>query len=101
LVKRSVVRMSFYPAPAAFVAEGGEWPEGPFLPSTPTYAITSATIVRQVLSHMGDRSIRSLAAEATYDASALSRLLRGLTVPDLTTVLALEDALGQPIIWRE
>ncbi len=85
-----------YREPATCVTTRGSWPGGPFAKNTPAYALVTAEFVRAVntASDSLGWSNRKLAREAGIDPGALSRLLSGQSVPDLGTVVALEDALG-------
>jgi DNA-binding phage protein len=83
-----------YAPPASWVAEGGEWPEGPLREDAPPYAVVTAEVVRAYRRAAGSQSLRSVASAAGIDATSLGRTLAGETVPDVHTVAVLEDALG-------
>jgi hypothetical protein len=86
-----------YAPPRTWVTEAGQWPEGPFAPDAPPYALVTASVVSAYRSVAGTRSLRSVAREAGIDPTALGRMLAGETVPDVHTVAVLEDALGVPL----
>jgi hypothetical protein len=83
-----------YAPPRSWVAEGGEWPEGPLASDAPPYAVVTAVVVQRYRAAAGNRSLRSVAGAAGIDPTSLSRTLSGETVPDVHTVAVLEDALG-------
>lgn len=85
-----------YQPPAGFVAQDGEWPLGPFLPTTPAYAHVTARLVASLSAVMSRRglSLRAVAVPAGIDPTSLSRLVTGKVVPDLGTIVALENSLG-------
>ncbi len=89
-----------YAPPRSWVAEGGEWPDGPFTPDAPPYAVVTAAVVRAYRQAAGSRSLRSVAGPAGIDPTSLSRMLSGETVPDVHTVAVLEDALNAAL-WPE
>ncbi|MEI2786170.1 MAG: helix-turn-helix transcriptional regulator [Candidatus Nanopelagicales bacterium] len=84
-----------YQPPASFVAPDGQWPTGPFIPGSPTYAIVTAAVVERLQSVMADRvlSLRAVAGPAGIDPTSLSRLITGKVVPDLATIANLEQSL--------
>ncbi len=89
-----------YAPPRTWVAEGGEWPDGPLVDDAPPYAAVTAAIVARYRAAAEGRSLRSVARAAGIDATSLGRTLAGETVPDVHTVAVLEDALGVPL-WPE
>lgn len=86
-----------YAPPHTWVAEGGEWPDGPLRADAPPYAVVTAEVVRRYRAAAGARSLRSVASAAGIDPTSLGRTLAGETVPDVHTVAVLEDALGVPL----
>ena len=86
-----------YAAPRTWVADGGEWPVGPFVDDAPPYALVTAAVVVSYRRAAGSRSLRSVAAAAGIDPTSLGRTLSGETVPDVHTVAVLEGALGVPL----
>ena len=84
-----------YLPPASFVAEGGEWPAGPFAQDTPAYALVTARLVQRLQTVMARRglSLRAVAVPAGMDPTSLSRLITGKVVPDLATIACLEQEL--------
>jgi hypothetical protein len=92
-----------YAPPRTWVVEGGSWPDGPLASDAPPYAVVTAALVRNYRAAAGARSLRSVAAAAGIDPTALGRTLSGETVPDVHTVAVLEDALGVPLwpSWQE
>lgn len=89
-----------YAPPRSWVAEGGEWPDGPLVADAPPYAVVTAVVVQRYRAAAGSRSLRSVAGAAGIDPTSLSRTLAGETVPDVHTVAVLEDALGVAL-WPE
>ena len=89
-----------YAPPRSWVADGGEWPDGPLTTDAPPYAVVTAAIVRAYRQAAGSRSLRSVAGPAGIDPTSLSRMLSGETVPDVHTVAVLEDALDAAL-WPE
>lgn len=83
-----------YAPPRSWVAEGGEWPDGPLAADAPPYAVVTAAVVQRYRAAVGRRSLRSVAGAAGIDPTSLGRTLAGETVPDVHTVAVLEDALG-------
>jgi DNA-binding phage protein len=86
-----------YTSPRTWVADDGEWPDGPFVRDAPPYALVTAAIVRHYVAAVGARSLRSVAREAGIDPTSLGRTLAGETVPDVHTVAVLEYALDVPL----
>lgn len=86
---------SYHP-PATYVATGGGWPEGPFVPDTPVYALVAAQLVIRLRDVIAEQhlSLRAAARPAGIDPTSLSRLLTGKVVPDLGTIAGLEHSLG-------
>ena len=89
-----------YAPPRSWVADGGEWPDGPLTPDAPPYAVVTAAVVRAYRQAAGSRSLRSVAGAAGIDPTSLGRMLSGETVPDVHTVAVLEDALDAAL-WPE
>jgi hypothetical protein len=83
-----------YAPPRSWVADGGEWPAGPFRDDSPPYALVTAAVVDRYRAAVGGRSLRLVARTAGIDPTSLGRMLSGETVPDVHTVAVLEDALG-------
>jgi DNA-binding Xre family transcriptional regulator len=84
-----------YTPPVDWLAPAGEWPEGPFRPDAPVYALTTAALVAALRRVMAERGLtmRSAAQPAGIDPTSLSRLVTGKVVPDLGTITALEHSL--------
>ena len=89
-----------YAPPRSWIAEGGEWPQGPLRPDAPPYAVVTSAIVSAYQQAAGSRSLRSVATSAGIDPTSLGRMLHGETVPDVHTVAVLEAALGVPL-WPD
>ena len=84
-----------YQPPASYVSASGTWPQGPFSPDAPTYALVTAALVARLESirQQAGMSLRSVAGPAGIDPTSLSRLLNGKVVPDLATIANLERSL--------
>ena len=85
-----------YLPPVEWLADGGEWPSGPFAADAPVYATTTAALVQRLQRCIDDRGLtmRAAAQPAGMDPTSLSRLLTGKVVPDLGTIAGLEQALA-------
>lgn len=82
-----------YAPPRTWVADGGEWPAGPFAADAPPYALVTAAIVERYQATVGIQSLRAVARAAGIDPTSLGRTLAGETVPDVHTLAVLESAL--------
>lgn len=93
------------PEPRLFIADGGAYPFGPFVPETPMYALAAALFTRNLLAYMDgslsihggepshiqqDPSAASLLRKTEMGRAVLSRLMNGVAYPDMTTVTRLE-----------
>lgn len=85
---------------SCLLPETGLWPGGPFVSDAPVYAVETARLVGRLIAAMSSRPVRAVARDAGLDHATLLRLLAGTTIPDLATIVALEDALGV-LLWRE
>lgn len=85
-----------YSHPRTFVTPTGHWPEGPFTPDTPRYAVVTAALVTRLTAGMAaaGMSARKTALTSGMDPGTLSRILSGQAVPDLGTITALEETLN-------
>lgn len=89
-----------YTPPRAWIAQGGKWPDGPFVVETPNYAQKTAVVVirlERALTHDA-RTVRQVALAADLDPGTVSRLRAGFVVPDLGTIASLELTL-QTDLW--
>lgn len=86
-----------YAPPRTWVADGGSWPDGPLVADAPPYAVVTSRVVAAYRKAATGRTLRSVAADAGIDATALGRMLSGETVPDVHTVAVLEAALDTPL----
>lgn len=97
------------PEPREFVTENGMYPWGPFSPGTPDDALAAACFAKNLLLYMegharevdgevllgGKESQLSLAKKAEISQAIISRVLRGRSYPDMTTVANLETYVRQ------
>ena len=92
-----------YAPPRTWVADGGEWPAGPFTTDAPPYALVTAAIVERYQAAVGQQSLRAVARAAGIDPTSLGRTLAGETVPDVHTLAVLESALDTELWprWRD
>jgi transcriptional regulator with XRE-family HTH domain len=65
----------------------------------PAYAVKTAEVVQRLEAAMetDGRSARRLSLDADIDPGTLSRLRSGQAIPDLGTLVGLENALGRPL----
>jgi hypothetical protein len=92
------------PEPRSFVIEG-KYPFGPFAADAPIYALAAALFTRNLLAYMDgslsiygaepsgieqDPNMFSLVKKAEIGRAVLSRVLNGVSYPDMTTVARLE-----------
>lgn len=92
------------PEPRLF-ALGDKFPKGPFQPDTPVYALAAALFAVNLSAYMDgtlriygkdpeefviDSTVYSLAKKAEVGRAILSRILKGSSYPDMTTVAKLE-----------
>lgn len=91
-----------YSNPRDFLKQNGIFPEGPFKPGTPQYALKTARVAARLDAAIdaSGRSARQVALAAGIDPGTLSRLLSGQSIPDLATLDALETALGATL-WTD
>lgn len=80
-------------APRAYVSRG-EWPTGTLRRGAPFEAHKLAAISQRLKAAIGERSLRSIAAESDVSIGTLSNILGGRTWGDLVTLARLERALG-------
>ena len=83
-----------YP-PATYVMPGGGWPDGPFRSDAPTHTAPTAGFTAAVCVELARRgwSVAQLADRIGATARWTSRMLRGLTWPDLHAVICIEQVL--------
>lgn len=92
------------PEPRSFVIDG-KYPLGPFAPDTPIYALAAALFTANLKAYMNgslsiygdepsgieqDPNMFSLVKKAEIGRAVLSRILNGVSYPDMTTVARLE-----------
>ena len=94
--------------PRTFVAEGGRYPFGPFVPNAPAYALAAAVFAANLMAYMDgalevvgegtDSTIResqsTLSKKAEVSQAVLSRILTGATYPDLNSIARIEEYVG-------
>lgn len=82
--------------PATYLAKDGTWPTGPFRADAPELTASTARYTAAVRAQLQQRgwTIARLASETGMTASWASRMLRGLTWPDLDAVVRIEQVLG-------
>lgn len=90
--------------PREFLVESGMYPWGPFVSDAPDDALAAACFAKNLLRYMeghprdvdgdillgGKETQLSLAKKADVSQAILSRILRGRSYPDMTTVANLE-----------
>ncbi|MGA5417482.1 helix-turn-helix domain-containing protein [Streptomyces pseudogriseolus] len=93
--------------PATYIASG-EWPYARLVESAPVSAHYGQAFARNLATAMAASEIglRTLGNKAGVSHATISRLLRGMVLPDLGTLARLEVALGKslwpgPAAWTE
>ena len=93
------------PEPREFLKENGFYPWGPFLDNTPDDVLAAACFAKNLLLYMkgeireiegeillgGKENQLSLSKKAGVSQAIISRLVRGRSYPDMTTVSNLES----------
>lgn len=82
--------------PATYLAQDGTWPAGPFRTDAPELTAATAHYAAAIRTQLQRRgwTIARLASETEMTAGWASRMLRGLTWPDLDAVVRIEQVLG-------
>lgn len=87
-------------APPVSWVRAGSWPNGGLTADAPPEAHVARTIVKRLHTALGERSVRSLAAEADLAHTTVYDLLAGRTYGDVITIARLEAALAVRL-WPE
>lgn len=86
-------------APRDFLAPGGEYPTGPWIPGTPVFVFYVAAIVAELAAAFRANawSILHASRELGVARQTLHDILSGRTAPDLLSVVRAEQALGRSV----
>lgn len=86
--------------PSAFLADGGAWPSGPFVPASPFAVRWAAEFCRRLAAALVATPTADVATQAGMSPAALERLLSGDRWVRLSEVGALEDVLECELLPR-
>lgn len=83
-------------APRDYLADGGLWPQGPWVEQTPRSVTVAAAICTRLREAIEGHGLSNTAAAARIGVSrqALQDILGGRRFPDMQTVVQAEDAFG-------
>lgn len=80
--------------PAAWLADGGTWPDGPFSDDAPTAVLYAAHWSRTLAGALAGVNKSALCSIAEIKRDTLYEILNGTTWADTITLVKLESALG-------
>lgn len=85
--------------PVQWLRTGEGWPEGELQSDAPVEAIRAQHVVRALAKAIAERNLsgRQAAGICGVDQRTVSRLLRGASYADISTLARLEAGLGVPL----
>lgn len=89
-------------SPRSFVAEGGEWPAGPFVPAASSAVFMAAELGRRLTMALRGKSLAQVASSAGVSLSVLEGVAGGDRWVRVHEAVALEEVLGCELLprWR-